>query len=77
MYARGLKHFFINEVAQLDTGSYVVPLSWIKRQGKICADCRIATISNVRADLFRRNQLTDYIYTARMDGWTSGPERQC
>lgn len=47
MYAHGLKHFFINEVAQLDTGSFVLPLTWIKWNGTLCADCLDVTVSDV------------------------------
>lgn len=51
MYAQGLKHYFVDEVAQLGTGSYVLPLSWIMRNGKLSADCHDVTIlSDVCAD---------------------------
>ncbi|KAJ6583705.1 hypothetical protein B0H10DRAFT_1833406, partial [Mycena sp. CBHHK59/15] len=39
MYARGLRQFYIEEVAELDNGKMVIPLAWIKRGGVICADC--------------------------------------
>jgi hypothetical protein len=39
MYARGLRQFYIDEVAELEDGSYVIPLAWIKRDGVLCADC--------------------------------------
>lgn len=44
MYAHGLKQFFIDEVAQLETASFVLPLSWIKRNGHLCADCLDVTV---------------------------------
>ncbi|KAJ7792018.1 hypothetical protein B0H14DRAFT_2624372, partial [Mycena olivaceomarginata] len=39
MYARGLRQFYIEEVAQLADISYVIPVAWIKREGVLCADC--------------------------------------
>ncbi len=39
MYARGLRQFYIEEVAELQSGEKVIPLAWIKRGGIICADC--------------------------------------
>ncbi|KII84492.1 hypothetical protein PLICRDRAFT_179320 [Plicaturopsis crispa FD-325 SS-3] len=39
MYAKGLKHFYIDEVARLQSGELVIPRSWIIRGGRLCADC--------------------------------------
>ncbi|KAJ6631043.1 hypothetical protein B0H10DRAFT_2321221 [Mycena sp. CBHHK59/15] len=39
MYSRGLRQFYIEEVAELDNGKCVIPLAWIKRGGVLCADC--------------------------------------
>ncbi|KAJ7302618.1 hypothetical protein DFH08DRAFT_641770, partial [Mycena albidolilacea] len=39
MYSRGLRQFYINEVAQLHNGKKVIPLTWIRRMGTLCADC--------------------------------------
>ncbi|KAJ7847525.1 hypothetical protein B0H13DRAFT_2255356 [Mycena leptocephala] len=39
MYARGLRQFYIEEVAELESGKKVIPLTWIKRGGVLCADC--------------------------------------
>jgi hypothetical protein len=39
MFARGLRQFYIDEVAKLDSGKKVIPLAWIKRGGELCADC--------------------------------------
>ncbi|KZP11281.1 hypothetical protein FIBSPDRAFT_899076 [Athelia psychrophila] len=67
MYVQGLKQYFVNEVAQLGTGSYVLPLSWITRDGRLCIDCHDVTVlsdlswlvgeevRNVDADLLKHN----------------------
>ncbi|KAJ7780397.1 hypothetical protein B0H14DRAFT_3095767 [Mycena olivaceomarginata] len=39
MYARGLRQFYIEELAALRDDSYVIPLAWIVRGGVLCADC--------------------------------------
>ncbi|KAJ7694479.1 hypothetical protein B0H14DRAFT_3100616 [Mycena olivaceomarginata] len=39
MYSRGLRQFYINEVAQLHNGKKVIPLTWIRRMGTLCTDC--------------------------------------
>ncbi|KAJ7259291.1 hypothetical protein C8J57DRAFT_1073183 [Mycena rebaudengoi] len=39
MFAPGLRQFYIDEVAELDSGKKVIPLAWIKRGGELCADC--------------------------------------
>ncbi|KAJ7266016.1 hypothetical protein C8J57DRAFT_1436108 [Mycena rebaudengoi] len=39
MFARGLRQFYIDEVAELDSGKKVIPLAWIKRGGELCTDC--------------------------------------
>ncbi|TRM61676.1 hypothetical protein BD626DRAFT_375148, partial [Schizophyllum amplum] len=44
MYSRsGAKQFFIEELCQLEDGSYVIPHLWITKKKKLCAEC-----SNVR-----------------------------
>ena len=45
MYACGLKHFYIDEVCRLSDGQLVLPLAWIKRNGKLSADCLLVTIT--------------------------------
>jgi hypothetical protein len=55
MYARGLKHFYIDEVCRLSDGQLVIPLAWIKRNGKLCADCWLVTTT-----IEVGNTLTDY-----------------
>ncbi len=42
MYSRGLRQFYIDELAQLKDGSYVVPRNWIVRNGELHADCNEA-----------------------------------
>ncbi|KAI0054541.1 hypothetical protein BV25DRAFT_1922595 [Artomyces pyxidatus] len=32
------QHFYVNELAQCDDGSYVIPFRWIKRDGVMCGD---------------------------------------
>ncbi|KAJ7835357.1 hypothetical protein B0H14DRAFT_3109979 [Mycena olivaceomarginata] len=39
MYSQGLRQFFIEEVSELDSGKFVLPLMWIIRGGVLCADC--------------------------------------
>ncbi|KAI0317830.1 hypothetical protein OF83DRAFT_1171639 [Amylostereum chailletii] len=32
------QHFYVNELAQLEDGGYVLPIRWIKRDGVMCGD---------------------------------------
>ena len=41
MYASGMRHFYINEVAELADGRLVIPLAWIKRAGRIFGHSRM------------------------------------
>jgi len=43
MYAHGLKHFYIDEICRLSDGQLVIPLAWIKRNGRLCANCWLVT----------------------------------
>ncbi|SJL18296.1 uncharacterized protein ARMOST_21882 [Armillaria ostoyae] len=45
MYARGLRQFYIEELAQLKDGSYVIPHNWIIRDKILHADCTDASFS--------------------------------
>jgi hypothetical protein len=47
MYASGLKHFYIDEVAKLRDGQLVLPHAWIRRDGGLCADCHLITSTQV------------------------------
>lgn len=72
MYVQGLKQYFVNEVAQLGTGSYVLPLSWITRDGRLCTDCHNVTVlSDVRADILMENQLLIFLLQL---SWLVGEE---
>ncbi|KAJ3509005.1 hypothetical protein NLJ89_g5450 [Agrocybe chaxingu] len=44
MYANGLRHFYIEEVAQLEDGTYVIPHDWVIRNGSLSARCSIVHI---------------------------------
>ncbi|KAJ7025042.1 hypothetical protein C8F04DRAFT_1046840 [Mycena alexandri] len=39
MYSRGVRQFFIDELALLNDNSLAIPVAWIKRDGVLCADC--------------------------------------
>ncbi|KAJ6629389.1 hypothetical protein B0H10DRAFT_2160501 [Mycena sp. CBHHK59/15] len=45
MYARGLRQFYIDEVAALESGALVIPVAWIKLEGVLCANCVDITTS--------------------------------
>ncbi|KAJ7189318.1 hypothetical protein GGX14DRAFT_580795 [Mycena pura] len=45
MYSRGFKRFWIEELAQLKDGRYVIPTAWIKRNGVLTADAWVVTSS--------------------------------
>jgi hypothetical protein len=47
MFACGLQHFYIDEVCQVGDGSFVMPLTWVKRGREICADCHIISCTEV------------------------------
>ncbi|KAJ7787250.1 hypothetical protein B0H14DRAFT_3580816 [Mycena olivaceomarginata] len=49
MYVRGLRQFYIEELAALRDDSYVIPLAWIVRGGVLCADCLDVTPAPVGA----------------------------
>ncbi|KDN33741.1 hypothetical protein RSAG8_13172, partial [Rhizoctonia solani AG-8 WAC10335] len=39
MYSNGGKSYYVNELARLHDGSYVIPQKWITRNGVLTADC--------------------------------------
>jgi hypothetical protein len=43
MYAQGFRHFYVNELAELDTGELVIPLMWITLSDVMHADCLSVT----------------------------------
>lgn len=47
MYARGMQQFYIDEVSKLSDGRYVLPHTWIIRDGQLCADCHLISPSEV------------------------------
>ncbi|KAK7021653.1 hypothetical protein R3P38DRAFT_2533736, partial [Favolaschia claudopus] len=38
MYDAGTKHYYVNEVARLRDGCFVVPVRWIEFEGRLHAD---------------------------------------
>ncbi len=47
MYSRGLRQFYIEELAQLWGGTFVIPHNWIIRKGELHADCSEAFFTPV------------------------------
>lgn len=45
MHSDGLRQFYIDEVAQLDTGELVIPSNWIVYDGVLSADSYTVTVS--------------------------------
>jgi hypothetical protein len=39
-------HFYVNEVARLDSGQLVIPIRWLQCGKKICADAYAISISS-------------------------------
>ncbi|KAJ6608000.1 hypothetical protein B0H10DRAFT_1816685 [Mycena sp. CBHHK59/15] len=67
MYARGLRQFYIDEVAALESGALVIPVAWIKLEGVLCANCVDITTSTVRIPIHRYN-----FAEISQTGWTIG-----
>lgn len=49
MYARGLQHFYVNELAQLCNATYVIPLRWITVDGVVHGECVV--VNTVGSDV--------------------------
>lgn len=49
MYARGLQHFYIDELAQLHDGSHVIPLRWITVEGVVHGEC--VKVTNIGSEV--------------------------
>jgi hypothetical protein len=43
----GLKDYFVNELAELEDGSWVIPVCWIVRKKQLCADAYLVLHSSV------------------------------
>lgn len=49
MYRQGLKDFYVNELAELSSGEYVIPQMWIVRNKQLCADAYPVIVTAVSA----------------------------
>ncbi|KAJ7227863.1 hypothetical protein C8J57DRAFT_1439998 [Mycena rebaudengoi] len=58
MYDAGSFHYFVNEVARLRNGKFVVPVRWVISKGKVHAD-QNATIIDSETDLICASDLKD------------------
>jgi hypothetical protein len=47
MYSRGLRQFFIEEVAQQSSGEYVIPHDWVIRNGELTSRCSTVFVTPV------------------------------
>ena len=47
MDSRGLRQFFIEEVAQLSLGEYVIPHDWVIRNGELTSRCSTVSVTPV------------------------------
>ena len=47
MYSCGLQQFFIEEVAQLSSGEYVIPHDWVNRNGELTSRCSKVSMTPV------------------------------
>jgi hypothetical protein len=45
MFSRGFKHFWIEELARLSDGTYVIPHTWIVRDGILTSDTTVVTLN--------------------------------
>jgi hypothetical protein len=48
MLSRGKSHFYVDEVAQLDDGSFVIPQMWVTYNGEVCGMCLPVICMEVR-----------------------------
>ncbi|KAJ7820467.1 hypothetical protein B0H14DRAFT_3735670 [Mycena olivaceomarginata] len=51
-------HFYVNEVARLDSGQLVIPVRWLQCGKKICADAVVATVLDSETILINASELT-------------------
>ena len=69
MYSNGRCQFYIDELAGLEGGQFVIPKNWIVRNGELTADCDLVEIrdhgklkitgekATIQAKMFRENFL--------------------
>ncbi|KAJ7364499.1 hypothetical protein DFH08DRAFT_920925 [Mycena albidolilacea] len=70
MYDAGVTHYYVNEVARLRDGKFVIPIRWVKFRGRIYADAfsvtfddqDFATIHDSNTTLICAEDLTENYY---------------
>ena len=68
MYSRGLRQFFIDEVAQLSSGEYVIPHDWVIRNGELTSRCSTVSVTPV-SNIFQRSEGWNLIDKNTQHGW--------
>jgi hypothetical protein len=48
MYRLGPNDFYVQELVQMQDGRYILPVKWIIRAGKMCADAWLVEKTQVR-----------------------------
>lgn len=52
MYDAKTSHYYVNEVARLKNGQFVIPIRWVRFRGKVYADAFSVTINEVSLCVF-------------------------
>lgn len=47
MYCQGLKNFYVNKLADLSSGEYIIPKMWIVRNKQLCANAHPVVVTEV------------------------------